>query len=279
MLKFITRQPLWANMLTGLILALAIFSVFVFSLNWLTHHNESRTVPQVTNKTLEEAEDILEAAGFEVIIQDSIYNDTARANMVIKQFPESDEVVKVNRKVFLTINRVVPPLVEMPNLIGYSIRNAEMTLKNSGLRLGDTIFRPDFAKNAVLEQLYAGKQIQPGTQIRMGSKISFVLGSGVGKTEFAVPQIVGMRFGQAKAMLESNGITFAVILPNPDVTDTNSAYIYKQNPTRFNEDKKLQHIRSGQTMDVWLQVEQPVTDSLDVPLPFPEEPAPIPGEE
>jgi beta-lactam-binding protein with PASTA domain len=206
-----------------------------------------------------------------VEIQDSIYTDTARPNIILKQFPEPDEVVKVNRKVFLTLNRSVPPIVEMPNLIGYSIRNAEMNLKNAGLKLGDTSYRSDFARNAVLEQLYNGSSIAPGTKVRMGSRISFVLGSGVGKSEFAVPDIIGMTFGEAKSMLEANGISFAVVLPTPDVSDTNAAYIYWQSPQRFNEDKKLQHIRSGQTMDVRLQVERPVRDSTQTPVPLPEE--------
>jgi len=271
MLKFITHRPLWVNLLVGILLAIGIFSVFVMSLNWLTHHNESRTIPQVTGKSLAQAEDILEKAGFDVIIQDSIFTDTAKANTVLKQFPEADEVVKVNRKVFLTLNRSVPPMVEMPNLVGYSVRNAEMTLKNAGLRLGDTTFRPDFAKNAVLEQLHKGQVINPGTKIRMGSRIDFVLGSGVGNTEFAVPEIVGMTYAVARAILEANGISFQVVMPNPDVMDTASAFIYKQNPERYTDDKKLRHIRPGQTMDVWLQVDKPVRDSTESPVPLPEE--------
>ncbi|HET9429969.1 MAG TPA: PASTA domain-containing protein, partial [Chitinophagaceae bacterium] len=160
MLKFITSQPLWLNILAGIILAIGIFSVFVFSLNWLTHHDRSKTVPSVKGKTFDEAVDLSSRAGFEIEIQDSIYTDTAKPHIVIKQFPEPDEVVKVNRTVFLTINRAVPPMVEMPNLVGFSFRNAEMTLKNAGLRFGDSTFRPDFAKNAVLEQLYKGEQIK-----------------------------------------------------------------------------------------------------------------------
>ena len=66
MLKFITHRSLWINILVGVLLAVGVFSVFVISLNWLTHHNVSRTVPQVTGKPLEEAESILEKAGFEV---------------------------------------------------------------------------------------------------------------------------------------------------------------------------------------------------------------------
>ena len=83
-----------------------------------------------------EAKKQLEKAGFDVEIQDSIYTDTAKAMTVLRQFPESDEVVKVNRKVFLTITRSEPPVVEMPNLVGYSLRNAEMVLKNMNIRIG-----------------------------------------------------------------------------------------------------------------------------------------------
>jgi beta-lactam-binding protein with PASTA domain len=264
-LKFITHRPLWLNILVGIVLAFLSLAIFILSLNWLTHHNASRTVPSVTGKTYAEAKEILEKAGFEVEIQDSIYNDTARALAVIKQFPEPDEVVKVNRQVFLTINRAVPPMVEMPNLVGYSFRNAEMTLKNNNLKFGDTTFKADFARNAVLEQMYNGAVIAPGTKIRMGTKIDFVLGDGVGDKEFAVPVIVGMSFGDAKRLLESYSISIgSVVLDN--VSDTAGAYIYRQNPSRFNDEKKLQHIRSGQTMDVWLQKDRPVKDSTAVPL-------------
>lgn len=55
--------------------------------------------------------------------------DTVKPLTVIKQIPDADEVVKSHRTVFLIISRAVPPLVEMPNLLGYSFRNAEMVLK------------------------------------------------------------------------------------------------------------------------------------------------------
>jgi beta-lactam-binding protein with PASTA domain len=270
MLKFITDRPLWFNLLAGLVLALIIFIFFIFSLKWLTHHDRSKTVPSVTGKTFEEAEKILDKAGFEVEIQDSVYVDTAKPLKVIKQVPEGDDIVKINRTVYLTINRAVPPTVEMPNIVGYSYRSAEMVLKNMNLRIGDTIYKTDFAKNSVLEQHYNGNVITPGTKIRMGSAISLVLGNGVGIEKFIVPQIVGMTFGEAKILLEAHGIGIGSIIGSVD--DTLNSYIYKQEPERFNEDKKFQYIRSGQLMSVWLQLEKPVTDSTDadIDLPLPE---------
>ncbi len=269
MFKFITHRPLWVNILAGLLLAIIIFAVFLLSLKWLTHHGRIGIVPSVTGKKFDEAKKELIKAGFDVAIQDSIYVDTLAPLMVIKQIPDGEEEVKSNRTVYLTINRTVPPLVEMPNLIGYSYRNAEMQLKNMNIKIGDTTSKPDFAKNAILEQLYNGNSIVPGTKIPMGSVISLVLGDGVGKREFVVPVMTGMKFCEAKKILEENGIVIGAIVTDANVTDTCSAWIYKQNPERLDEGKRIQHIRSGQTMDVWLQVDKPSQkDSTDTPLPL-----------
>ena len=261
MFKFITHRPLWVNIIAGIVLALALFFFFFFSLDWITGHGKSATVPSVNGKSYEEARKILRKAGFDVEIQDSIYADTLKPMMVMKQIPEADEVVKTNRTVYLIVSRAVPPFIEMPNLKGYSLRNATMILENLDLKLGDTTFRPDFAKNAVLEQLYNGAEIKPGTQIRKGSLISFVLGDGVGNREFAVPVIVGMKYADAKAMLEGAGLGIGAIVTDENVTDTMSAYIYWQNPPRFDDEKRLLHIRSGQLMDVKLQADKPAKDS------------------
>jgi eukaryotic-like serine/threonine-protein kinase len=260
MFKFITHRSIWLNLLVGVLIAVAIFLLFVLSLNWCTHHGRSTTVPSVTGKSFEQAKEELEAKGFEVEIQDSIYVDSMKPLMVIKQIPDADEIVKESRSVFLVINRAEPPLVEMPNLVGYSFRNAEMALKNRDLRIGDTTFRPDFAKNSVLEQRYKGQVIAPGTMIRKGSSIALVLGNGTGNREFAVPSLIGMRFCDAKAVLGAHGIGFGVVMGNVD--DTCNAYIYWQNPERYDEDKKIQHIRSGQLMDVKLQIDKPVRDTV-----------------
>lgn len=269
MFKFITHRPLWLNILTGLLLALAIFFIFVFSLNWITHHDESRTVPSVAGKTYQEAIDILDAAGFDVEIQDSIYVDTVKPHRVLKQVPEADEIVKINRTVYLTINRAVPPDVDMPNLVGFSFRSAEMELRNNGLRIGDTTYEPNFAANSVIRQLYNGKEIRPGTRIKMGSSISFVLGSGVGNEKFIVPTLVGLRFCDAKALIESHGLMMGSVIA-PGIDDTCNAYIARQSPERYTPDRKYQYLRTGQMMDVWLQVDKPVIDSLHVSLPEPE---------
>lgn len=96
-----------------------------------------------------------------------------------------------------------------------------------------------------------------------------VLGDGVGNKEFAVPSVIGMQYCDMKKRLEGSGVLVGAIVLDPDVTDTCSAWIYWQNPERFNEDKKLNHIRSGQTIDVRLQLNKPAfKDSIETPEPL-----------
>src|ERR1044072_7193549 len=99
------------NVLAGLILIVLLLVLVLQSLDLITKHAESLSVPGVTGKTYAEAQKILEEKGFEVALQDSIYNDTAAPLTVLRQFPDADAQVKVNRLIYLTINRAVPPMI------------------------------------------------------------------------------------------------------------------------------------------------------------------------
>jgi beta-lactam-binding protein with PASTA domain len=262
MFSFITKKSLWVNLLAGVILGLLLFGAVLFSLGWLTDHGKSATVPSLAGKSLEEAKVILEKAGFDWEVQDSVYVDTLPPLQVVKQIPDADEVVKSNRTILLIVRSVEPPLVEMPHLIGYSFRNAEVVLKTMDLKVGDTIFRPDFARNAVLEQRYNGAVITAGTKIRKGSLITLVLGDGLGDQPINVPGLVGLSYEEAKALLDSNGLSFGAIVLESGVKDTLSGFVYRQSPSAVDEDNVPAKIRPGQLIDIWLQSQRPLLDTV-----------------
>lgn len=244
---------MWVNVLFAIALVTLILLIFLGSLGFLTKHGRILKIPSVTGISMQEAVKILNQQDFDVEIQDSVYIDTIAPLTVTRQFPEADAAVKINRTVYLTVNRGVPPLVPMPRLIG-SYRNAVLILKQVGLKLGDTSYRPDFAKNSILSQLYNGKEIRPGTKIPMGSTISLVLGSGVSNVNMSVPDLFGMTYQQAKNRLDSMDIGF-VLVPDAGLLDTQNAFIYRQNPERFNDDRRINRIRPGQLIDIWLSSE------------------------
>jgi beta-lactam-binding protein with PASTA domain len=254
--RFLTGKPLWVNIIAGFVVLLLLLLFFLGSLDLITKHGKTMKIPAVTGQSVSSAKKILEGEGFEVQIQDSIYNDTVPPLQVMKQFPEADNLVKINRTVYLTINRSVPPIIEMPNLVSMTFRNAEMVLRRYGLKLEDTIFKPDFARNSVLDQLYKNESIKPGTKIQQGSAVTLVLGNGVGM-EFIVPDLYGLTYREARAALSESGLIVGSVVPNSDVHDTTNAFVYRQNPDRFDDEKKLNHIRQGQIIDIWLSAEKP----------------------
>ncbi|MBK5272663.1 MAG: PASTA domain-containing protein, partial [Bacteroidia bacterium] len=77
---------------------------------------------------------------------------------------------------------------------------------------------------------------------------------------------VGLTFNEAKILLEANGLVIGAVVA-PGISDTSNAYIAKQNPERLGFEKQIQHIRPGQTMDIWLQIEKPPKDTTDLHLP------------
>src|SRR5579863_4115018 len=117
----------------GILLLLLL--IFLGSLDLMTRHGKTMKIPSVTGLSFDDAKKTLETQGFDVQVQDSTYNDTVPPLRVVKQFPDADNLVKINRTVYLTINRAVAPFIEMPNLVNMTLRNAEMVLLHYGLKL------------------------------------------------------------------------------------------------------------------------------------------------
>lgn len=270
MFKPLYNKPLWLHLLIALVIVSLIFFLFVLSLNWITKHGESSSVPALTGKSIADAKSLLTKKSFELVIQDSVYYDSLPPGQILRQIPEADAVVKINRTVYVTVNRFIAPDVEVPNIKGYSYRNAEMVLRNAGLKIGDTTFRADFAKNTVLEMSYRGKPLPAGTKLKMGSIIDLVLSAGISQETVPVPELVGRTFDEAKALLDAQGIILgSVVDPSGAVRDTAAAYIYQQRPAPKTEDGKRLSIRAGQMIDVFIQVEKPVVDSTNLKNPIP----------
>jgi beta-lactam-binding protein with PASTA domain len=229
----ILKKPLWMNMLIGFGVAICLFIIFFFSLGWITGNGETEKVPAVIGLDVLAAEKNLTALGFDVELQDSIYVDTLARNAVLRQTPEADEIVKKGRTVYLTINRVVAPQVDMPNLVGFSIKSAETYLKVLGLRLGSIQMVPDQNKNVVIDQLVNGKPIAPGSKIPSGTLIHFLVGDGGASGALFMPDLVGLTYEQAKAQLISLGLNLGVVSVNGSIGDSATAFVFDQNPSAY----------------------------------------------
>ncbi len=267
MLRFITSKPLWVNITAALLCTVVAILLFFGSLSWITAHGKYHKVPDITGQNVYAAMNTLEASGFKVEVSDSVFTTAAPGLIIMKQIPEGDALVKYGRTIYLTVNRSVPPKIEMPSLIGFSFKSAALYLQSMGLKLGDTTYRPDFARNAVLEQLFNKEPIKPGMQISIGSKIDFVLGSGIGDSAMNMPDVVGFTLEAAKSKLGLSGLSAGSIVAIGEVTDSANAFVVRQNPAIYNEaiagQKTINKIRQGATVDLYISTTAPVKDSTN----------------
>jgi len=259
---FITRKPFWVNLLFVIGFGLILIFLFFQGLGWFTGHGEYEKVPDVSRKPVKEAIRILESKGFNVEVQDTVFYDSIPLLSVVKQLPAANEVVKSSRTIFLTINRDKPPTSIVPNFLGQTYRMVEMQLRALNLKFGDTTYRIDFAKGSVLEQLYNGKTLNPGTALPYGSKIDFVLGAGLINIDRPVPLLVGLTFAEARARLDTLGLVVGAVVSDGPITDSSKAVIFRQHPPLKNEEGVVFRIREGQLMDIWISNNVQRADSL-----------------
>lgn len=186
---------------------LIIFFLFVIVMDkvvmpLVVNLGDERELPDVIEMTLEQATNVLEKEGFNVIIKDSLFDANHGIGTVIEQNPYPFATVKEGRRVYLTISIGEKPII-MPKLIGLSPRDAELTIKSYNLKIGSKSYMPS---DIYLEGTVIGQSYPQGQQIKPNTRISITISLGKLKEEKTVPALVGKSLYEAKQSLKMNGI-------------------------------------------------------------------------
>lgn len=167
----------------------ALLLLILLSLRFYTRHGETQKVPDVLNLHVDKAIQILEDENLGAVVVDSVFAENTPKMGIVDQNPRAGQEVKKGRKIYLVVNSLDVPMVEMPDLAGKtSLRQAKNILEVKGFKLGKIIERPDPSvltehDQPVLEQLYRNERIIPGTEIKKFSVIDLVIGVKTGGTD------------------------------------------------------------------------------------------------
>ena len=224
--------------LKNLILALVYIAVLVagvtIGLAFFTNHNKEIEVPDFTTLSVKDAAQLAESVGIRVEVTDSVYVRRMERGAVFSQNPAAGSRVKKNRLIRLTTNAVNAKQVSMPNLVGYSMRQAKAELSSKGLNLGKLIYVSDMATNNVLKQQYRGKDIRTGTMIDSGSEVDLVVGLSDTDNQTRVPNVVGMKYNRAVDAVHDNSLNVARTTFDDSVQNYNdslNAVVFRQSPS------------------------------------------------
>ncbi|MCL1851389.1 MAG: PASTA domain-containing protein [Bacteroidetes bacterium] len=162
-------------LVTGVFIVICVVALFV--LDSYTRHGTEVMMPNfigMDSKELLNKNDV--SKDYIIVVSDYLFDKKTVPGTVLKQDPHVGEMVKKGRKVYVTVASSTPPKVIMPQLQDVSLRQAEIMLKAIGLQLGPVIYKPSPYENAVLEQLYNGREIRLGTEISAGETVVLVVG-------------------------------------------------------------------------------------------------------
>lgn len=228
--KYLATPEFRKQLIIAIVSVLALVIVLFVSLRYYTRHGEGKPVPNLKGLSVENAVELLESEGFRYQI-DSVFIMDKKAGLVLEQDPDPNTNVKDNRMIYLTIVSSQTPDVNFPDIENKTLVEAQAMLSNYGLKVGDTTYQADIARDAILGFSFAGQAIRVGQKIPKGSKIDLILGDGFGASEVELPNLVGLTLSEAMFSIKGASLTLGSKTYEGVVKDSVNAIIIMQTPT------------------------------------------------
>lgn len=254
----------------NLLIALGVVVVLIVGsmifLNLFTKHNQELLVPDLANMSVEEAHLVAAEAGMRIDVTDSAFVKRMKRGAVYRQNPVPGSKVKHGRRISLTINAVNPRQITMPDLIGYSMRQAKAELLSRGLVLGRLIYVQDMATNNVLRQLHGNMEIAPGEMIESEAVIDLVVGLNSRDNRTFVPYLAGLRNLSAVEAVHDHSLNIGSLRFDDtvkDYEDSLNAVVYRQIPVACDSIP----VMMGESVNLYLTLDHskvPVIEQEDV---------------
>ncbi len=140
--------------------------------------------------------------GLDVDVTQS-YDDEVPEGMVVAMRPEAGSVVDEGTTVGIVLSRGPPP-VEVPDLDGLSLDEADQKLADAGLSLSVGERRESLAA----ENTVIGQSPEPGVELERGGTVEVVVSDGPPEVE--VPSVRGENVSDATAQLDALGLVVDV---------------------------------------------------------------------
>ena len=227
---------------TGKIIAIVVAIVAVIALGaavamFILGGSGNVSVPDVTNRTLEEATTLITDQKLKVGDVTRTSSNTVPEGKVISQDPKAGTHTEEGTKINLTISSG-PEQVTVPDLTGMTAAEAKSTLTKLGLtaEAGKPVYSSEVEENKIVSQSPAANE-----KVASGSTVQYCLS--LGKEEITVPSVINTAQESAVSKLEDLG--FVVEVKTGESDSVSSGYVYKQEPSSGK-------LESGQTVVIYV---------------------------
>lgn len=216
------------SQILGIVLALiCAIPLSMLLLNVVGGSGSGKTVevPDVLGMTEKQAADELDKYGLKYKLGIPAISDEYDEGEVVSTDPDVGKSVKKGFTVTLVLSRGSDSdTVKTPTFVGKKLKDAESLLESYDLKKGDISYESsDMPEGYIINQ-----DPEPGTEIKSGEKVSFVVSQGEEEDEsgIEVPNLKGRTESEAKKLLESVGLKLGKV--NTEHSDTEEGLIISQ---------------------------------------------------
>lgn len=245
-LKTFIKWQFWTSLLLMGVVCYGLYHFIIkVGLQAYTNHGQEIEIPDLASMDIQEAMRTLDSLKLTYEI-DSIRFDSAKLPYAVLDFyPAKGFKVKEGRKVLIKSNPKGWRPTTLPDIVGKSKRLAFTQLKLAGLSVGDTLYEPDLAKDAVLRVLFKGKQISKDSELPRFAKVDLVLGKGL---DYGVDMadLIGLTLDEARSSILSNRFDVGRLTVEDGVVDSAMMRVFYQYPLPGD------NYDQGLPVDLWL---------------------------
>ena len=194
------KGVLYITFFLGLcLLVIMVFDSFIMPS--YVRMNSGRYMVNVIDKNIDYAKKILVSEGYRSLISDTLFSSAYETGTVVDQYPTPNTRVKEGRTIRLKIAQP-EKMVSIPDLIGRSLRSAELALGQIGLQI-DTVYEEynsDVPSGNVTWQYPKGDDM-----LNKGMGLHLTISLGVPPNFFQVPNLFGLSKKKAIEDIEKSG--------------------------------------------------------------------------
>ena len=222
---YATNPYVWSGL--GVLVVAGVLVYIAFN-SWLmpayTRHGESVTVPDVINRSVEDASARLESVGLRTE-QVVLRKPNLPRGVVIDQNPEPLSDVKPGRRIYLTVNSGDTALVAVPSVLNHSVREARNRIMIQGLTVADV--RPDSIPSAHANTI-TRQSPEAGERVPPESGVTLWYSTGLGDRLVTIPGVTGMTMSEAREYLLD--IRLRSVAPRADFEAVSDSTVACQSP-------------------------------------------------
>ncbi|HNX74490.1 MAG TPA: PASTA domain-containing protein [Candidatus Rifleibacterium sp.] len=151
-------------------------------------------------------------SGLEVVRRDEKFDDRYSKDHVIAQFPEPGTVVKPGKQVLVSISLGLQK-VSVPDLVGSSMREVDVSLMNAQLSTGERAY---LFSDKIAPDRIVGQSPLPSEEYGVNKDVDLLISLGRKPEVLTLPNLTGVSLDDAKNRLKAWGLNFGRIFSKPD---------------------------------------------------------------